>query len=209
MAIQVTGKNIEAGGAYQSYVTDRISEVLDKYIGPELSGHVRIEKVRGRFRTNCSVRLRTGLMLESHGEEADAYKSADAAVERLEKRLRRYKRRLKSHHNGQSAPLQETMISDYVLHAEPEEATSEAESGEPVVVAETERSLMVLSVGEAVMQLDLVEATFLVFRNAGNGSVNVVYRRTDGNIGWIDPTISATSASPASNSSGQRSVSAK
>ena len=100
MTLQVTGKNVEAGEAFKTYITEKLGDSLEKYIGPEISGHIRLEKERGRFRTDCSIRLKTGLLLESHGEGADAYASADAAVERMDKRLRRYKRRLKSHHNG-------------------------------------------------------------------------------------------------------------
>ena len=189
MTIQVTGKGIDLGAAFQGYVTEAIGEAVEKYIGRELSGHVRVDKVRSRFRTSCSVRLRTGLLLEAHGEGADAYKSADAAIERLEKRLRRYKRRLKSHHGHHAPKLPETLVIDYVLQAGDEGDTSGPDGQGPVIIAESERSLREFSVSEAVMQLDLTEDAFLVFRNAGNDAINVVYRRPDGNIGWIDPTV--------------------
>ena len=91
MSIQVTGKNMETGDSFQTYVTDKARAVLDKYIGPEISGHIRIEKIRGQFHTHCSMRLRTGLMLESNGNAGDPFASADVALERLEKRVRRYK----------------------------------------------------------------------------------------------------------------------
>lgn len=188
MSIQVTGKNIDAGVAYQSYVVEKLNSVLEKYIGPELSGHVRLEKVRGRFRTNCSIRLLTGLALEAQGEGADAYASADAAVEHLDKRVRRYKRRLKSHHNGAAGRghIPETSATYYVLQGD--SASDDGEPGDnPTIVAESEQTIRELPVSEAVMQLDLIEAGFLVFRNAAHGGVNVVYRREDGNIGWIDP----------------------
>jgi ribosomal subunit interface protein len=190
MTIKVTGKNIEVGEAFQSYVTDKVSSVLDKYIGPEVGGHVRVEKERGRFRTNCSILLRTGLPLEAQGEAGDAYASADVALERLEKRVRRYKRRLKNHHHGAtgySAPP-ETSASDYVVRIDEEEdETDSQEFDAPVIVAESERILREMTVSEAVMHLDLTEDAFLVFRNAGHGGINIVYRRPDGNIGWIDP----------------------
>jgi ribosomal subunit interface protein len=190
MTIKVTGKNIEAGEAFQSYVTDKLSTVLDKYIGPEVGGHVRVEKERGRFRTNCSILLRTGLPLESQGEAGDAYSSADVAVERLEKRVRRYKRRLKNHHHGAAAysPPPETSASDYIVKVDEEELdTDSQEMDAPLVVAESERVLREMAVSEAVMHLDLTEDAFLVFRNAAHGGINIVYRRADGNIGWIDP----------------------
>lgn len=191
MAIQVTGKNIDAGEAFQTYVVDKVNSVLEKYIGPEIGGHVRLEKERGRFHTNCSIKLRTGLTLEAQGEGSDAYTSADAAVEHLEKRVRRYKRRLKSHHNGADSKSQSAETAAYYVlqHVDGEEV-EEAATDNPVIIAETERTIRELPVAEAVMQLDLIQAGFLVFRNAASGGINVVYRRDDGNIGWIDPKSS-------------------
>ena len=186
MAIQVTGRNIGAGEAFQVYVTEKITDVLDKYIGPELSGHVRVEKSKTGFRTDCSLRLRTGLLVEAHGEGADAYASADAAVERLGKRVRRYKRRLKSHHHAEAGTGQRsTALSDYVVEVENDD-TAPKEGEDPVIVAETEGSLQEMTVRDAVMQLDLTDHAFLLFRNAAHGRISVVHRRPDGHIGWID-----------------------
>lgn len=185
MTLQVTGKNVDAGEAFKVYIRDKISSVLEKYIGPELSGHVRLSKERSVFRTDCSIRLRTGLLLEAHGEGHDAYSSADAAIERLEKRVRRYKRRLKNHHNGRGdSSLQDVTARDYVVQLE--EPDDDAREN-PIVVAENPRGITNMTVSEAVMRLDLSESSFLIFRNAGNGGLNVVYRRDDGNVGWIDP----------------------
>ncbi|MEQ1698035.1 MAG: ribosome-associated translation inhibitor RaiA [Hyphomicrobiaceae bacterium] len=189
MTLQVTGKNVEAGDAFKVYITDKLGDSLEKYIGPEISGHVRLEKERGRFRTDCSIRLKTGLLLESHGEGNDAYASADAAVERMDKRLRRYKRRLKSHHNGHARGQKpdEVQANDYTVRADEDDIdVNEALSEHPVIIAEAERSIKALPVSEAVMQLDVTDRAFLVFRNAGHGGLNVVYRRSDGHIGWID-----------------------
>ena len=193
MTLQVTGKNVEAGEAFKVYITDKLSDSLEKYIGPEISGHIRLEKERGRFRTDCSIRLKTGLLLESHGEAGDAYASADAAVERMDKRLRRYKRRLKSHHNGRTRDTHahEVATPDYTVRADEDEADSAAPlSEEPVIIAEAERGIRELPVSEAVMQLDLTDRSFFVFRNASHGGLNVVYRRADGHIGWIDAKAS-------------------
>jgi len=188
MTIQVTGKNIDAGDAFKTYTTERVSSILEKYIGPEISGHVRLEKERAGYRTSCSIRLRTGLLVEAHGDGSDAYASADVAIERLEKRVRRYKRRLKSHHNGRDAQKKdaETRAADYTVRVD-EEAVDEGNTQSPVIIAETERGIRELPVKDAVMQLDLTEQPFLVFRNAAHGGLNVVYRRADGHIGWIDP----------------------
>jgi ribosomal subunit interface protein len=189
MTLQVTGKNVEAGDAFKTYITDKLGDSLEKYIGPEISGHIRLEKERGRFRTDCSIRLKTGLLLESHGEGADAYASADAAVERMDKRLRRYKRRLKSHHNGHGRDQDslETAANDFTVRADEDDTDAhQALSEHPVIIAEAERAIKELPVSEAVMQLDVTERSFLVFRNAAHGGLNVVYRRSDGHIGWID-----------------------
>lgn len=189
MTLQVTGKNVEAGEAFKVYITDKLGFSLEKYIGPEISGHVRLEKERGRFRTDCSIRLKTGLLLESHGEGNDAYASADAAVERMDKRLRRYKRRLKSHHNGHTRDQNpvETAANDFTVRADEDDMDAhEALSEHPVIIAEEERSIRELPVSEAVMQLDVTDKSFFVFRNAAHGGLNVVYRRKDGHIGWID-----------------------
>lgn len=191
MSIQVTGKNLAVGEAFSTYVSDKIGEILQKYIGPELSGHVRVEKERGRFRTDCTVRLRTGLMLEAHGDGVDAYASADSALERLEKRIRRYKRRLKNHHNGSAHAAPESPATYTVLQADHSEEVAEM-ADHPAIVAESQSQIRELSVSEAVMQLDLTDTPFFVFRSASNGQVNVVYRRADGNIGWINPDPTST-----------------
>src|SRR5262245_33067150 len=187
MTIQVTGKNVDAGDAYTTYISEKIAHVLGKDVRPDITGHVRLEKERGQVHTACSVRLKSGLILEAHGEGGDAYASADAALERLEGRVRRHKRRLKSHHNGRDAHNGRAVTArDYTVKLDLEDEAQE-EAGYPVIVAETERGISEMPVSEAVMQLDVTESTFLVFRNASHGDLNIVYRRSDGHIGWIDP----------------------
>jgi len=209
MKFQVTGKNIDSSAAFQSYVTEKLNAVLEKYIGSDLGGHVRIEKERGRFRTHCSIRLATGLQLEATGEAGDAYASADTAVEHLEKRVRRYKRRLKNHHQG-GGPIAGPELSarDVVVDLEHEETEVGSGVDGPVIVAETQRIIRELPVSDAVFQLDLTDEPFLVFRNAANGTINVVYRRKDGHVGWIDPAGAnqdgASSAATKSNTTRDR-----
>ncbi len=188
MTLQVTGRHVDAGDAFKTYIGEKINLVLEKYIGPEISGHVRLSKERNQFRTDCSIRLKTGLLLESHGLGHDAYASADSAVERLEKRVRRYKRRLKDHHQRPSNNVGLTAgpARDYIVQVDREESDTETVEDNPVIIAETESSVRTFSVGEAVMHLDLSENQVLVFRNVGSGHINVVYRRPDGNVGWID-----------------------
>lgn len=200
MSLQVTGKHIGVGDSFKAYAAEKLEAAVGKYIGEYLTAHVRVEKERGRFITKCSVRLRTGLVLEATGDGPDAYASADATFEHLEKRLRRYKRRLKSRHHGADGAhrgVPETQINDYVVELSDRPGRTDGRGGgedHPVIVAETERTLRQLAVSEAVMQLDLTDDAFLVFRNASSGAINVVYRRGDGNIGWIDPESSRPGA---------------
>lgn len=188
MTIKITGKNVEVSEAYSTFASERILESLEKYVGNEISGHVRLEKERGRFRTSCSITLKSGMMLEAQGGAADAYASVDAAVEKLEKRVRRHRRRLKSHHHGgkQRRVVFESAGRDYTVELGEDSEDADA-ADNPVVIAENEFKLPELSVSEAVMQLDLTDSAFLLFRNAANGTTNIVYRRQDGNVGWIDP----------------------
>lgn len=193
MTIQVTGKNVDAGEAFKSYASSKISAAIGKYTGAEIAGHVRLEKERSVFRTGVVIRLKSGLMLEATGEGGDAYASADSAIEHLEKRLRRHKRRITNHHGGHAASPRETLVPDFTVEVGDDEAgeASSPEANAPAIIAESERSLKEMSVGEAVMQLDLIEKTFLLFRNAAHGGLNVVYRRADGHVGWIDPALGA------------------
>ena len=192
MSIQVTGKNVDAGDAYTTYVADKIRAVLQKYLAHELDSHIRLEKERGLFKTNCSVKLASGLLLEAHGEGGDAYSSADDAVHRLETRVRRYKGRLKGHSAGSAAARRKGSIDapDYVVSVGHDETDDHADAN-PLIIAESERSIGELTVREAVMQLDVSEAPFMIFRNAAHGGLNVVYRRADGHVGWIDAETSA------------------
>ena len=187
MSIQVTGKNVETGDAYSAYVGDKIRSVLQKYLARDLESHIRLEKERGVFKTNCSVKLASGLLLEAHGEGGDAYSSADDAVHRLETRVRRYKSRLKGHSSASSAARRKSGIDapDYTVSIAEDDKDDHPDAN-PVIVAETARSIGELTVSEAVMQLDVSEAPFMIFRNAAHGGLNVVYRRADGHIGWID-----------------------
>ena len=188
MSVQVTGKNLDIGEALRFYIEDRIDQTLDKFMGNATSGHVRIEKDGSHYRTDCSLHLGSGLDLQSKGESHDIYASADAALERLEKRLRRYKRRLKNHHQKQISGnfLEGTPANDYVIQQHSED--EEPEDDTPIIIAEQETNINEFAVSDAVMHMDLSESSVLVFRNASHGRINIVYRRNDGNIGWIDPS---------------------
>jgi ribosomal subunit interface protein len=199
MTIKITGKNLDLGESLRSYALNRVETALGKFSGRPVSGQISLEKNHDGFVTQCAMHLASGLDVQSAGNGADAYGSVDSAMERLEKRLRRYKRRLKSHGQGtgNSGHLLESAGIDYVIDLERTADSSGLEgdgAGAPAVIAETPARVRAMAVSDAVMQMDLADQPFLVFRNAAHGGINVVYRRPDGNIGWIDPSGGAGSA---------------
>lgn len=186
MSLRVTGKNLEIGDALRERVETRLSGALDRYFDGGFSGHVTVEREGTGFKSDCALHLDTGIVLKARGEADDAYQSFDAAAGKLEKRLRRYHRKLKDHHfarRGRDEPVPAAMDYTFAAYGEDEDAGGD----HPPIIAETELSLPELSVGDAVMRMDLSEASILLFRHAAHGRLNVVYRRSDGNIGWIDP----------------------
>lgn len=185
MQVLVTGKNIDIGDALRTHLTDRLTQNVAKYFDGAVRAMVTVEKQRSSFSTDCTLHLSTGLTLQAHGEGADAYVSFDTAAEHLEKRLRRYKRRLKDHHINRKQPVNGQAATNYVIEAGHAEA-EEPEDLSPAIIAENSEQIAELSVGEAVMQLDISNEQFALFRNAGHGGLNVVYRRKDGHIGWVD-----------------------
>ena len=187
MPLRVSGKNLDIGEALRAQVVDRVSQTIAKYFDGSFSGHVTVEREGTGFRTDCALHLASGMTLQVEGTAHDAYQSAERASDKLEKRMRRYKRKLKDHAPGPGAagPVE---IPSYVIQA-PDHDEEDEFVGEfhPVVIAETKNSMKTLSVSEAVTDLDLTGAPVVMFRHAGSGRVNLVYRRSDGNIGWIDP----------------------
>jgi ribosomal subunit interface protein len=203
MGLRVSGKNLDVGEAIRAQAEARVGSALGKYYEGGFNGHVTVAKDGTGFRTDAVLHLSSGITLEASGSAHDAYQSLDKMVERIEKRLRRYKRRLKDHTADFAARRALMEMPSYVIEA-PSDDLDEAdddmpggsvgalngahvEAAHPAIIAETTRSLHDFSVGEAVSELDMTGAAVLVFRNAGNGRVNIVYRRRDGNIGWIDP----------------------
>jgi ribosomal subunit interface protein len=200
MTLRVSGKSISVGDALRGRVSERTEEVLRKYFDGNYSGHVTLSKDGFGFRTDCALHLDSGITLEADSIAADAYASADQALLMIERRLRRYKSRLKDRSarksHAASAALAEMVAPtldapSYVIEA-PAEGDEEMAAYSPVIIAEDTTSLKRLSVSEAVMELDLSGAPCLIFQHGVSGRVNVIYRRADGNIGWIDPpTIAA------------------
>ena len=189
MAIRVSGKNLDIGESLRSQVETRVTAALAKYADGRGSGHVVVSRDGSGFRTECVVNLGSGMTLESAGSASDAYASFDQSAIRIEKRMRRHKRRIKDRlSDGAFRPG--AAESAYAILEAPDEEVEEADY-HPIVIAETTRPLGRMSVSEAVLELDLTGAPLVVFRHAGNGRVNVVYRRGDGSIGWVDPPSAA------------------
>jgi ribosomal subunit interface protein len=192
MQVQVTGKHIDVGEALRTRVADELTTSIGKYFERGGGADVVVSREGHSFRVDCAVLLASGQQLTTHGLGGDAHQAVDAAIAKMETRIRRYKRRLKDHHLQALAKQQET-AAYFVL--QPSELELEEDEGdedesafpEAMVIAETETPIRTMTVSMAVMQLDLTEAQAIVFRNAAHGGLSVVYRRTDGNIGWIDP----------------------
>lgn len=198
MTIRVSGKSISVGEALRGRVNDRTDEVLRKYFDGNYSGHITLSKDGIGFRTDCALHLDSGVTLEADAVADDAYASADQALMQIEKRLRRYKSRLKDRSGRKQAANAAAMASlnggavdapSYVIESIADDHDDEITVYNPVIIAEATTSLKLMSVSEAVMELDLSGAPVLVFRHGSSGRVNVIYRRPDGNVGWIDPPV--------------------
>ncbi|MCF3592388.1 ribosome-associated translation inhibitor RaiA [Rhodobacteraceae bacterium LMO-12] len=187
MRYQISGKQIDIGNALQSHVKQELSLAIGKYAERPTDATVIFSKSAAEFICEATVHLSTGLTASARGRAHEIYAAFDSCCEKMEKQLRRYKRRLKDHHNERSEPVELYGGSSYILASDHEDEDSEPENLQPMIVAEMEAKIQSLSVGEAVMQMEIAGAPVLVFRNEGKGGLNVVYRREDGNIGWIDP----------------------
>lgn len=189
MTVRISGKGISVGDALRGRLGERTDEVLRKYFSGNYSGHITLSKDGFGFRTDCALHLDSGVTLEAESNAADAYASADQALLQIEKRLRRYKERLKDRsarkHAASDAPGTIDAPS-YVIEALAD-GEDEPVSYSPVIIAEATTSLRLLSVSEAVMELDFTGAPIVVFQHGSSGRVNVIYRRADGNVGWVDP----------------------
>ncbi len=181
---------MEIGDAFRSRIEGRIGEAIEKYFDGGFSGHVTVEKSGPRFSADCVIFLDTGMSLQATGQTYDPQAAFEAAADRIEKRLRRYKRKLRSY---ESAPAgREQDIAYRVMAPAAEEVEEIPEDFAPAIVAESTVSLKTMSVARAIVELDVKDSPVFVFRNAGNDQVNIVYRRADGNIGWIDPSTAMT-----------------
>ena len=185
MEVLIHGKQMDVGEALRGHVEAVLKAHVDKYFSRAINAHTTFSRAAHGFRADIAVHARRGLLVQSSAEAGDAYVAFDGALERIDKQLRRYKRRL----NDRAKDRREDEILSAQQYVIAPESADEAPSDEapPVIVAEMPHDIATLTVGEAVMRLDLADAPVIMFRNCTNGAFNVVYRRPDGNIGWIDP----------------------
>ena len=183
---------MEIGDAFRNRIEGRIGEAIDKYFDGGFSGHVNVIKSGSRFTADCMIHLDSGMALQATGDAQEPIAAFDVAADRFEKRLRRYKRRLKSHGPGGNG--NPTDIAYTVVAPVADDEDEVPEDYAPAIVAESTLTLKTMSVASAVIELDTKDSPVFVFRNAGNDHVNVVYRRADGNIGWIDPSSASAKA---------------
>ena len=187
MPLRVSGKNLDIGEALRHQITTRIEESVGKFYAGLVTGHVTLRPEGSGFETDCVLHLSSGVTLHAVGSAQEPYVSAERAAEKVESRLRRYKQRLKDH----APPIgtnRQVEVPSYVIEA-PGEAWGDDNDTEfsPIVIAETKKNVNAMSVSDAVLDLDMTGSPVILFRHATSGRINFVYRRTDGNIGWVDP----------------------
>jgi ribosomal subunit interface protein len=203
MQLSVKGKQIDVGDALRQHVESALAAIVDKYFGRAIEAHVVFSREAHLLRSDISVHVHRDMIIQGHATAGDAYAAFDGAAGHIGKRIRRHKRRLTDHH-GRARDADSAEVGDdgalaarsYVLAAQPEDGADTGESGDqPVIVAEMTCEIPSLTVGEAVMRMDLADVPSFIFRNRAHGGLNVVYRRSDGNIGWVDPDLNDAPAS--------------
>lgn len=196
MQLTVKGKQLDVGDALRTHVENELTEITEKYFSNPIQASVVFTKTAHLYRTDISVHVGRDIHMNAQAEADAPYAACDKAVEKIAKRLRRYKRRLRDHHREAGSTGQAMAANAYVLEAEPDiEDENYDEPDHPVIVAEMPTDIEYLTVSQAVMRLDLADLPALMFRNTKHGNLNMVYRRPDGNIGWVDPDEGASSQS--------------
>lgn len=186
MQIQIVSKGIDVSAALSERISGRLEDMMDKYIHRDGEAHVSISKDGSGFVTNIALHLPSGAQMQSNGSAHDAYAASDESLTHLEKRLRRYKRRLKDH----QAEAKSEALAMFILQnpVEPEQEDEDTSiPAEPLVIAEKKTQIRTMTVSMASLELGLTDSSAVVFRNAAHGELNVVFKRSDGNVGWIDP----------------------
>jgi len=188
MQLTVTGKQLDVGEALQTHVAENLASVTSKYFDSPVDTHVVFSREAHLFRADVSVHIGRGITAHGRGEAADPYPAFDLAIDHVAKRLRRHKRRLRDHHKGKGDPGDVMEAHQVILRVDGNGEAGESGDGlGHAVIAEMTTQIPTLTVSEAVMRMDLADRQQLMFRNSAHGGLNMIYRREDGNIGWIDP----------------------
>jgi len=190
MQLSVNGKQLDIGNSLREHIEREIPAIVEKYFANPTDADVTVSKEGAIFRTDIAVHVGKGIIVQGHSRSGDPYASFDEAAEHMAKRLRRYKRRLRDHHRERTHKEDVLKAAQYVLAAEEYTEPHDeeyAEPDQPVIIAEMQTHIETLSVGEAVMRMDLASLPAMMFRNSAHGGLNMIYMRTDGNIGWVDP----------------------
>ncbi len=195
MQLTVKGRHVGVSERLREHVRARLDSAISKYFTAAIDAHVVFESGKRSFEASITIHVGSGITLQGQGEAVEIFACFDIAAERVEKRLRRYKRRLRDHHRGRGDQAERIAAQQYVIEAETDgdqhDEQAEPDNLAPVIVAEATTEIAELTVGEAVMRMDLAELPAMMFFNRSHGGMNVVFRRADGNIGWIDPQFSA------------------
>ena len=189
MQIQIFSKGIDVSTPLRDRISGRLEEMIDKYIHREGEAQVSVSKEGSGFKTVCSIHLPSGATMEGQGVASDAYAASDESLEHVEKRLRRYKRRLKDHSKQAKAKNGTMFVLENPITDNSEDDIEYDGNTKPLVIAEKSSKIRTLTPGMAAFELGLADNGVVVFNNARHGGLNVVFKRSDGNIGWIDPSI--------------------
>lgn len=187
MQIQIVSKGIDVSPALSERIKSRLEDMMDKYIHRDGEAHISVARDGSGFQTSIALHLPSGALMQANGAAPDAYGASDEALTHLEKRLRRYKRRLKDHQAENKAEALAMYILQNPVKDEKDDEDASLPS-EPLVIAETKTEIRTMTVSMASLELGLTDSSAVVFRNAAHGDINVVFKRADGNVGWIDPS---------------------
>ncbi|MEE8393299.1 MAG: ribosome-associated translation inhibitor RaiA [Rhodospirillales bacterium] len=188
MEISVKGKHVDVGDALRGHVEGNLKSNVKKYFDRAIGATVIFSREAHMFRADISVHAGRGMTMQGKSTGEDAYAAFDGAVARIGKQLRRYKRRIRDHHKGRNN--EEILKAQQYIIAAGDGEEEAPEDLQPAIIAEMSHDIATLTVGEAVMRMDLADSLVVVFRNRAHNGINVIYRRPDGNIGWIDPSNS-------------------
>lgn len=183
MKISTSGKHIEVGESLKEHIENALKTMVERHLGDALEAQVTVSKGKDQFTTDISVHVSRHFTVRAHAENNDPYRSCDLALEKMEARIHRYKTRLRDQKRVKDEDI--LPAQQYVVNTQEEDLGEDT----PLIIAEMSHEIPTLSVGEAVMRMDLSESPVMMFKNTKSDQFNVVYRRHDGHIGWIDPTI--------------------